>query len=172
MFRARLLILCISLVLSTLLTSCGFQPLYKKDAANSAALSQIEVAPIAKHSFDSGRIDQLLQTELEDALHSGEGRIKNYLLEVRLNEQEAPLVIELDRSISRYNLHYIATYTLRHKADGRVLLNETTRLAGSYDALESDFATYTAREKTRQLVMKELARKIALKLATTLKNNS
>jgi LPS-assembly lipoprotein len=144
------------------LSSCGFQPFYAKQTLGSSARVPFDVGvePIAL-----GRTGQILQNELQHLFNPLSQDVpQEYVLSVDLEEKISPLVIERDRTVSRYNLVYKARYSLKDPRSGKVINRGVSKVVGSYDAVESDFATYAAQKDTSERAMVELAKDIKVRL--------
>ncbi len=135
---------------AALLAGCGFSPIYARSSATVAELAAIEVTMI------SGRIGQILRNELLDRLAPG-GRAGDprYRLEVTISQSRAALAIQSDTSVTRYNVRLTAAFALIDTASGEVLYDDSTIAIGSYNAVQSDFATLVAeRDSTRRAARK------------------
>lgn len=146
------------------LTGCGFEPLYGKRGEGAqtteAALNQVQVAQIPD------RNGQMLRNRLMDRMYQ-DGRPVNaaYELSVRLSETEAGLGIRRDATASRSRLDTTAHYTLRRKHDGKELINQTIRASVSFNQLDAQYATLTAREDARVRALNEIGEQIVNRLA-------
>jgi LPS-assembly lipoprotein len=137
------------------LTGCGFTPLYSKNVQGNATVvaeaTQTVIDPI------TGRNGQILRTTLQDALNPhAVVRDPAYRLSVVLDEKEVPIGIQQDRRITRYNIVEEARYTLITIKGGKVLDKGRVRMIGSYDAVDSDFATFAAKQDTTKRVLQEM----------------
>jgi len=158
-------IFIISLV--TPLASCGFHPVYSQksqDTANPEMAAFFREITIDEIPNKSG---QDLKNSLYDALNPASvSSDKKYRLEVKLKRDIIPLIIEKDRSITRYSLVYTAILNLSETASGKVIYSGTSRTSGSYDALNSDYAVYMAEGDTGYRVIKDMADDIKNKLTS------
>jgi LPS-assembly lipoprotein len=153
-----------TLVLTLLvsLAACGFQPIYGKRTTGADS-----VVPYVIHinAIGGGRPGQELKVQLENLMNPlSENQSAEYHLSVALKEDLTPLVIERDRRISRYNLSYTAEYTLTEAGSGKKLHSGSSKITGSYDRVESDYATYAAQRDTANRVMREMAKDIKVRL--------
>jgi LPS-assembly lipoprotein len=113
--RRRQLLAALSLAPGlTLLAGCGFRPLYAGPGGEAVAeeLAAIEVqAPLT-------RLGSFLQNQLIDDLNpAGLSTAKRYRLDVRLRRSRQALAIQLDDTITRYDLTLAAFFTLRDIGD-------------------------------------------------------
>lgn len=91
------------------LGGCGFRPLYGGPRGEAVAeeLASVEVrAPLS-------RLGRILQNQLiEDLNPAGLSVAKRYRLDVRLRQSRRALAIQLDDSVTRYDLTLAAFFTL------------------------------------------------------------
>lgn len=165
------------LLVSTLAVSvsgCGFTPIHSKNAysegsdvggeAVTADLSSIKVAEI-----NLGRSGQQLRTELENVMNPMQAKTPPaFRLEVSLAREKQAQLVEIDREITRYKMIATARYRLIQLSDGKEVYHNNSVVSASFDAVTSDFSTYTAEEDTFKRLMAELARVIRFKLAAHL----
>jgi LPS-assembly lipoprotein len=113
-------------------------------------LAAITVEPI------EDRIGQILRNELIDRLTpQGEPQNPRYRLHVTISESRAALAIQPDTSITRYNLKLYVEFSLLDAETGNELYRGTTVAIGSYNAVQSDFATLVAeQDSTRRAARK------------------
>lgn len=140
---------------SIALTGCGFTPLYSKHSKhNSAAVQQTLETKIEKIP---GRSGQILWTTLMDHLNPSSIPVTpHYRLVVTLQEKEIPVAIQQDRHITRYNIIEEANYSLISIESNKQIDNGHVRVIGSYDAVDSDFATFAAKQDTIKRAMQEM----------------
>lgn len=146
-----------------LVSACGFRPLYGEQPAGevSADLSQVEIALI------SDRSGQILHNFLRDRINPrGRPVEPTHRLSVNLTESFQELGIRKDETATRVNFRAEARYSL-------VELDEVTepvvadrlRSITSYNIVESEFATISARDDARERALRLLADKIATQVA-------
>lgn len=156
--------LSIAAVILTL-ASCGFQPVYKKNAAQASVhqdLMKIEV-PLLK----GDRTDQIFSTSLMDSFDpQSQGQLKLYLLDTKLKRVREPAIIQQDREITRYRVVLEVQIRLIEKATGKVLMSDTIKLRSSYDDLRSEFANYSSQVDAEERAAKELAEMVRQRLIT------
>lgn len=162
--KIRLGMVVALLAVLTGLAGCGFAPLYGKrgDGARTteAALNQVQIATIPDRS------GQMLRNRLMDRMYQ-DGRPVDaaYELNVRLSETEAGLGIRRDATASRTRLDTTAQYRLTRKSDGKELINQTIRASVSFNQLDAQYATLTAREDARARALNEIGEQIVNRLA-------
>ncbi len=147
----------------SLLTACGFQPLYGENPVSAPAaehLSRITVAPIAD------RIGQIVKNHLEDTLTPrGPSSAPLYVLEVTLAEEIDGFGFRRDESITRENLRLEATYRLLRSDNNQPVLVGNARSNMAYDIVRSDFANLSAREDAERRTAEQLVHIIANRLS-------
>ncbi len=155
MLLSRLLI---SLVFMSLITACGFQPLYGEQTQNAKVtgkLASTYVMPI------DSREGQFVRNELLDRITpKGIPQRAKYRLQVRLNEGKQGLAIDQDSSTNRYNLTLTAKYTL-FAANGKDVIHKgSAQSIASYNVVTSDFANLSAEQNAQKRSALVLAEKI------------
>ncbi len=144
-------------------SGCGFKPLYGKPENGGGAsleMASVRVDPIPD------RIGQVLRNELTDRLTAGVGpQPTRYRLFVEIQESTAPLQIQTTDTITRYNFTLTASFDLIDSATGNVVYNDSARAVGSYDVVESEFATLVAEQETGREAARDLSSSISALLA-------
>lgn len=158
-FSVRMLLLAMALSLA----ACGFQPLYARHGAEHGAhgrfLSSVAIAPV------EGRAGQILTARLEDMLGAtGDRASLPYELRVKLVKKQQPVAIEKDRQIARYNDVFEGKYLLIERASGKTVDDGLLRSIGSYNVVDSDFATYEAEKDAFERAASEMAEALRLRL--------
>lgn len=152
------------------LSACGFTPIYSEASLGGALksrLDQIKVKPIA------GKFGQTLRLEILDIFQQyNEPQRPDYVLKVNLKQKEEATAIEQDRQITRYNVIVTADYTLNTDSAGESLDKGSVKLVGSYDAVESEFATYVAKQAAIERITKEIAQELKHRVVASLLNES
>ncbi len=144
------------LLLSPMLSACGFHPMY--GSALAPQLSSIYVEPIAE------RDGYELRNSLIDALQSdGVAAGKAYRLKVVLNESSQGIALQNDATITRYNNRLEARYTLSD-ARGNVLISGTQTEMSAYNVVQSPYATLVAEQDASKRAAQDVAERIHLDL--------
>ena len=149
------------LVLVTLLSGCGFRPLYLKGKQNPQPdLTAIEIRPIVD------RKGQILRNLLLDQLTpKGPSAHPAYVLDVTVVLSLTTLGIRRDDRATRALIRATATYSLRRKQDEAQLFSSTSQASSGYDILDSDFATLVAEKDALQHSLETIAQDINLRLS-------
>jgi len=149
------------LVLVTLLSSCGFRPLYLKGKQNPQPdLTAVEIRPIVD------RKGQILRNLLLDQLTpKGPPAHPAYVLDVTVDFSITNLGIRRNDRATRVLMKVTATYSLRRKQDEAKLFSGTSRANSGYDILDSDFAALVAEKDALQHSLETIAQDINLRLS-------
>jgi LPS-assembly lipoprotein len=147
------------IIWASLLTGCGFTPLYATpDLAPS--LSAIDVvAP-------EGRVGYLLREDLDDALARNKAAAPHWRLEMTIIQSRSPRGLSEEDVAERYVLAITVSYKLTDIATGKVAHAGTAASQVSYDAADAPYAAIAARQDTQERVAGDAARKIQIDLAT------
>lgn len=144
-----------------LLGACGFQPLYGKHAAGSAPgeFAKIRVLPI------KDRIGQILHNHLLTALNP-RGRPGNpqYLLETKIKESFSSLGVRKSGFATRANLRTTAEFILRGTGGGKHLFKAKSTITVSYNILDSEFATLSAKKDAQARAVREISEDMRVRL--------
>jgi LPS-assembly lipoprotein len=142
-----------------LLSGCGFQPLYGQQASGGAVspeLAAIEINEIGEGT--ERRIGQILKNELIDRFTAGQGRQpKRYRLLVEIDQSTAALQIQSNDTVTRFNLALNADFALYDSTSMTLLYSSTARATGSYDVVESEYATLVAEQATAEDAARDLS---------------
>ena len=154
--RIRLGVLALAV---SLLSGCGFQPLYG-DRSENNDLAAVEIGLIVDRS------GQELHNALLDRINpKGAPARPVYNLVVLLEENLQDLAVRKDESVTRANLQMTANYILYSKADGVVLSEGTSRSTTSFNISTQEYSAIVAEQDARRRGIDLLAQDIELSLA-------
>ena len=88
-----------------------------------------------------------------------------YRLSIQLSSRTEPLLIQLDNTATRKNIKMVAIFTLTDISKNSSLFSNSVSSVGSFNVVDSDFATITAEKNTIKRVSKEVANRIYESLA-------
>jgi len=154
--RAALLGLC------AVLGSCGFRPLLKSEDGPGVReeLAAVEVPGL------TGRIGYLVRDDLLDQLNPAGIQVpERYSLDIRLRERVGALGIQLDNTITRYNLTLVARFSLIDSSTRRILYRAIVRRVASYNAIRAPFAELSAQRDAERRAAREVSTDIRTQLA-------
>ncbi len=156
---SRLAPLAIAVVV---LAGCGFQPLYGGGERNPTVteLNLIEIAPIP---YTAG---QALRNSLIDRISTDPtGLPALYVLDVSLEQSRSALAIQFDDSITRYNLTMTAEFHLTERSTNQVIYSNTTRSVGSYNVVDSEYATLASQQDAERRAARVISEEITTMLS-------
>ena len=133
-------------------TSCGYEPIYSKNANTNKELLSISVQNI------KNRPGQILRNTLLNQLNPERERvITKYRLIVEISE-------------SRKDLNVTANYLLKDIKNGEILLKQEAKSISSFDVVESVYATLIAEKDVREKNLKVISNDIYTNLVIFFKN--
>lgn len=135
----------------------------KKDAAVSPMVDLSSVAVTTIRGPQGAQMKAALERGFNPSGIAEPG--KHYGLSVGLRYDKIPVVIEPDGSINRYNINFYSDYTLIRSADGTELKKGVLKRTVSYNAIESDFATYVSEQDIIHRGLDDLSEDYRLMLA-------
>ncbi len=147
------------IILTFILSSCGFQPLYKVDKTGDIFCFFNKINPSKPHS----RTQQILRQELVHRFQT-KPHETNYRLDITLEEHKAELGIEQDDSATLAKLTLIATYSLYNQKDLKIF-ESSARSVNSYNILASPYATLRAEKDARNRSIQVIANDMIQSLA-------
>jgi LPS-assembly lipoprotein len=160
MVRRRALLLGIFAALG----ACGFRPLYLAQGADASSV-RTELAAIEIRGLN-GRLGYLLRNALLDELNPATADVPpRYVLDIDLSSSARALGIQLDNTITRYNLTLTARFRLRQRAADEVLVATTVRRVASYNVSREPYADLIAAQDAERRAAQEVAVDIRTLLA-------
>lgn len=163
MWRRRTLLLA----LGASLGACNFRPLYLAEGPADAAVQE-ELAAIEIRGL-GGRLGYLVRTALLDELNPASAEVPpRYVLDVDLRARSQELGIQLDNTITRYNLLLTAAFRLQAKDRPDVLYASRVQRVASYNVSREPYADLSAAREAERRAAQEVARGIRTLLAVHL----
>ena len=146
-------------------TSCGYEPIYSKNANTNKELLSISVQNI------KNRPGQILRNTLLNQLNPERERvITKYRLIVEISESKSDLAYRKDMSSTRTDLEITANYLLKDIKKGEILLKQDVKSISSFDIVESVYATLIAEKDVREKNLKVISNDIYTNLVIFFKN--
>jgi LPS-assembly lipoprotein len=149
--------------LAAALGGCGFRPLLKQGEGDSEVgrqLAAVEVPTL------NSRVGYLVRDSLLDQLNPAGAQIPpRYLLTISLQSRTNALAIQLDNTITRYNLTLAARFSLLDSSDRRVLYQSIVRRVASYNASRAPYAELTAELDAERRAARDVGTDIRTQLA-------
>ncbi|MDX6750829.1 LPS assembly lipoprotein LptE [Geminicoccaceae bacterium 1502E] len=147
------------------LAACNLRPLH---GGGAGAETNRELAAIMVETPRS-RVGQILRNQLLDELNPAGLTVPSvYRLIVRLDRERDALAIQLDDTVTRYDLTLLARFELRRKADGVTLYQGAARRVASYNVVRAPYATLVAEQDAERRAARELSQEIRARLAVQL----
>src|SRR5690606_18039834 len=104
--------------------------------ATLARLAGVQVVP------PTTRLEQLVYTRLLEQLPDGDA--SRYRLAVEVRERKEGLAIQLDDTVTRFNLELTARYVLTELGSDRPVLDGVARSISAYNVVQSEYANLIA----------------------------
>lgn len=156
----RALVVAAAAVLA--LAGCGFRPMYGGD---DGAAVRTELEAIAVET-PRDRLGQIMRNELLDVLRAADSRADpRYRLVVALRQSSDALAIQLDSTITRYNLRLDARFELRDRKDDALLYRNRVRRVASYNVRRAPYSTLIAEQDAERRAAVEVAKEISTLLS-------
>ena len=150
--------LAVVIVIAGALTAaCGFTPVYQQGTSSSVReyLNLIDVAPI------SGLSGLQVRNRLSEKI-SPNGTVDEarFRLSVKLNSSTDAVLIQLDNTATRQNLKMNASFTLTDLTTGKAVFEGHAISIGSYNVIESEFASIAAENNATERAAREIGEEI------------
>ena len=145
------------------LAGCGFRPLYATNGAAmppGVSLGKIYVAPIPE------RVGYQLRNDLLDLFNAtGQTEGADYRLKLSLREQNNPVALRADATITRYNYILRAHYDLFHADATQPVKSGDVNAISAYNVATSPYATVIAERDANDRAATDIAHRIRTELA-------
>jgi LPS-assembly lipoprotein len=150
--------------LAAALGGCNFRPLLLAKGPDNEPV-RAELTAIEMRGLD-GRLGFLVRNALLDELNPQSLPVPpRYVLDVRVRSRARALGIQLDSTITRYNLSVYATFQLRQKDTNDILLGSTVERISSYNVSREPYAdliaSHTAERRAADLVGTDISMLLA-----------
>jgi LPS-assembly lipoprotein len=145
------------------LAGCGFQPLYGEFSEGQDVRGELaSVNVIVPH----GRLGQTLKTALATDLNPSSLDVPaDYDLAISLGRTTKALAIQLDATITRYDLILDSVFNLTRRSDGAAVYANRIRRIASYNVSRAPYSTQVAEEDAERRAAVDSSRQIAILLA-------
>ena len=154
-------------------SACGFEQMhgnaFKADKTNYTDI-QSELARVHISNVRD-REGQFIRNALIDRFYRDGRPIEtDYVLDIfPIEESTYDLDITIRSDATRQQLTLNTGMSLKNKNTGEVLLKRKLKSSGSFNVLESEFATRVSEQNTRENALNDLARQIELQIALYMK---
>jgi LPS-assembly lipoprotein len=156
--------MCAVFVICTLLSACGFSPLYgtggetgPTSVAVSDALSAVTIRPIADR--DGMKLRQALRERMQPRGQSA----TLYDLDVQMRSVVQEIGVRRDATASRANVIYTARFVLNE--GGQRIYSDQVQTIVSYNILDDQYASVAAVGDAGDRAIKQLGDEIRMRLA-------
>jgi LPS-assembly lipoprotein len=150
--------------LAICLVGCNFRPLYMAKGADDT-VARTDLAAIEIRGLD-GRLGYLLRAALLEELNPATVDVPaRYVLDVHLSSRATPLAVQLNSTITRYNLALTASFQLLEKDTSNVLVNSAVQRISSYNVSRQPYADLVASQTAERRAAQEIATEIRTMLA-------
>lgn len=165
------------LVITLIISACGFKPMYGQNSATGAGLAQvmanIDIDPVRSASGRQERLSQLIENNLSDRISplTSDRSTTQYILKANYDVEERGYGIREDESVTLQNLRLSVGFALIDINSDESIMDGTARAIVTYDLVQSDFSNKVARETSLERLSEEVANQIITRIGTYLSNN-
>jgi LPS-assembly lipoprotein len=154
--------------LALLLGACGLKPMYAGGGSGAVAqgMAGVGVAPI------EGKAGWLVRNALVDRFGAAGAGSTRYRLDVRLDDKLEGLGLLSDDTIARERRTLRARYQLVDAASGEILLDATAGSDAGIDVVSSEYATIAAEQTALENLARDIAERIAVRVALELRGGT
>lgn len=148
--------LCALLLLSYVVSACGFKPLYGTSSVGAEHL----LGGVAVENI-GGRDGQLFKQNLEDQLNPSGAVPANpaYRLHIYYSSVESPIGTERDGTVTRYNVYLRSFYKLYRNSDDVLMTTGSINHVSSYNNRTNEYySTYIAQKDAIKRGVNELSK--------------
>lgn len=155
----------LALLAGLALSACGLQPMYAGggDGMVAQGLAAVDISAI------EGRSGWLVRNALADRLGAGGSAPARYRLDVRLDEKLEGLGVLGNDSVARERLTLRARYQLVDLGSESIVLDATDGTDAGVDVVSSEYAVIAAEQSAEERLAKDLADRIAARVALALR---
>lgn len=157
--RALLPLLC---SIGTLLSACGFEPLYGTTAEGSGVAVELSAIEIEEQD---NRLGQLIRNDLLSSFASGDPQASRYRLQFTAIAGSQALIENDNEDTRRFSYRVNVNYRLIDEKTGNELSAGKTFSQVSYDRTTSDFSNVQAETNAMERAAKEIGNDIRTRLA-------
>lgn len=166
--RLRAVFSVLAVAALTLLSACGFRPLYATSGDNyntAANMARVNVALI------NDRVGQVTRNALLETLTPrGQAASPLYDLKVTVTESTSGQGFTKDNEATISDYLISGNYELVRRSDSKILRKGNVRARTSYNIVDSDFASIEAEDAARNDAARNLAQQLANQVAIGLRS--
>lgn len=144
------------------LAACNLRPLYG-GADGGALATELAAIEVTTGAYELGYI---VRTEVVKLLNPrGIVAARRYDLQVDVEETRSGLSIQLDSTVTRFDLYLLASYALRRRGEIEPAFTGAATRVASYNVVRQPYAQISAEIDARRRAAIEVARDIRARLA-------
>jgi LPS-assembly lipoprotein len=152
----------------SLITACGFRPLYKAapdTPGTTQAMAQIKIYNVIARKRRYDRLGLQMHNLLLDRLNpEGRPSAPAYALRTSLTVSKTETGLRITEEATRARLTVVANYKLTDTASRKLLFQGRERSVNSYNIADSEFATLSAEAHAAARAVREISDSIKLRL--------
>ena len=152
--------------LSLFLISCGFKPMYKL-AENSFNLENF----IIKIANDSSLSREVIK-EIKLTFISNRDAEKEYLMELNIDENLFPLIINSDGTVSKYRIEITINYKVINLKDDSILVKDVVRGFAQYEQGASEIENDDKKRRMTGTATNEALQMMISKIQSNMSTNN
>lgn len=144
------------------LAGCGLQPLYGGVGGDRIRRALAGISLETPRTRIGATLAEALERELRT---DGAPAPSRYLLRIELERRRDALLVQLDDSITRFELTLTARYDLVDTTEDRILLRTSAQRVASFNVVQEPYADFVAERDAEDRAARELARAMRNRLA-------
>ena len=145
---------------ATLLSGCGFTPMYAAQSGLSQSLAGV-VVDVPSHS----RTGYLVAQAIDDELGRKRGEAPRYRVQLDIKEFRAPRGVRVNNVAGRYEITLVTAYTLLDAETATPLSGGSYVTQVSYDSADAPYAGLAASQEGEERVAQQAAVRLRLELS-------
>ncbi len=150
------------LIICTLISSCGFKPMYKSDG------SGIELERLSINF--KGDITYEIKEELK-SLISTDKKNNDYMVMIEVKEEMVPVIINENGTVSKYQIDIALFFEVKDKF-GEILINDVAVGFAQYDVLVSEIENKDLKKQMLRSATNDAASLMITKIQSKLSLNN
>ena len=155
----------LTLVIILIVTSCGFQPLYKVDSLSGFIIEEPK------------KLDEktsMVFAELDRAFYKNDDG-NNYIINFTIDEQFEDIDVREDEKVLRKNIVMTVNFTIREQGKKEILYSGESIVSSAFNRVAEPYSNYVsendAKERIALLLAQDLQRQFILFKNNQLKKN-
>ena len=161
----KILKINLSLIILLVITSCGFQPLYKVNSLSGFIIEEPK------------KLDEntsMVFSELDRAFYKNDGG-NNYIVNFTIDEQFEDIDVREDEKVLRKNIVMTVNFTIREQGKKEILYSGESIVSSAFNRVAEPYSNYVSENDTKErialLLAQDLQRQFILFKNNQLKTN-